>query len=108
MTNNMTDKALELGLFTAQSKARKLLQEIEERKLIRTGISESLLSQEIYELAFELFNTKKHWHKRIVRTGQNSVLAFSADPPDRVLETEDLVYLDLGPVFDEFEGDIGK
>ena len=96
------------GLIEAQHKAKRLLREIEDRKLITPGISEKKITEKIYQLAFDLFGTKKHWHKRIVRAGENTVFPYKADPPDRQLQEGDLVYLDLGPVFDEFEGDIGK
>ena len=99
---------LEQGLLDAQSKAKQLLREIEDKNLIVVGVSESEITEKIYQLAFELFGTKKHWHKRIVRSGENTVLAYSANPPDRILQNGDLVYVDLGPVFDEFEADIGK
>lgn len=95
-------------LLQSQKKARQLLKEIEHRELIRTGVTESKVTEEIYDLALNVFGTKKHWHKRLVRTGPNAVLSYHANPPDRMLEKNDLVYVDLGPVFDEFEGDIGK
>ncbi len=98
----------EENLLKSQSKARELLKEIEKRKLIRIGVTESQITNEIYDLALDVFGTKKHWHKRLVRTGPNAVLSYKANPPDRILEKNDLVYVDLGPVFDEFEGDIGK
>lgn len=98
----------EKQLLESQQKARYLLNEIEKRKFLTIGTTEKEITDQIYDLAFELFGTTKHWHKRIVRTGLNSALSFKANPPGRVLEESDLVYLDLGPVFDEVEGDIGK
>jgi Xaa-Pro aminopeptidase len=99
---------LDRQLLEAQRKARKLLEEIENRKLIAIGSTEKDITDRIYDLAFELFGTKKHWHKRIVRSGPNTVYSYKVDPPNLELKAEDLVYLDLGPVFDQFEGDIGK
>jgi Xaa-Pro dipeptidase len=99
---------LDRGLLEAQNKARQLLKQIEERKLLKIGSTEREVTDQIYDLALDLYGTKKHWHKRIVRTGANSVLTFQVNPPDLTLQKNDLVYLDLGPVFDEFEGDIGK
>jgi Xaa-Pro dipeptidase len=98
----------EENLLKSQNKAKELLREIEERKLIKIGVTESAITKEIYNIALEVFGTKKHWHKRLVRTGPNAVLSYKAEPPDRAVEENDLVYVDLGPVFDEFEGDIGK
>jgi len=99
---------LDKGLLDAQNKAKQLLAVIKNKNFITVGVSESEITEKIYQLAFDLFGTKKHWHTRIVRAGVNTVLAYNANPPDRVLQDGDLVYLDLGPVFDEFEGDIGK
>lgn len=104
----IANSALEIGLLDAQSKAKQLLCAIEEKNLIVVGASENEITEKIYQLAYELFGSKKHWHKRIVRTGENTVFAYSANPPNLTLQDGDLVYLDLGPIFDEFEGDIGK
>jgi Xaa-Pro dipeptidase len=102
--NTQLDKELAL----AQDKARQLLRAIEERRLIEIGATEKQVSDRIYDLAFALFGTRKHWHKRVVRTGQNTFYSYKIDPPDLPIKDGDLVYLDLGPVFDDFEGDIGK
>jgi len=99
---------LDKGLSEAQQKARDLLEQIENRKILSIGATEKELTEQIYQLAFDLYGVTKHWHKRIVRTGVNSILSFSANPPDLTIQENDLVYLDLGPVFDEFEGDVGK
>jgi Xaa-Pro aminopeptidase len=99
---------LDKGLFEAQQKARQLLKLVEEKGFLKIGATEKEVTEQIYELALEKFGTKKHWHKRIVRTGTNSILSFDFNPPDQTIQENDLVYLDLGPVFDEYEGDIGK
>lgn len=104
----ITTSVLEEGLLRARGKALQLLQEIEKNNLIVAGVSETEINEKIYQLAFDLFGTKKHWHKRIVRAGKNTVFPYSDNPPVLTLQEGDLVYLDLGPVFDEFEGDIGK
>lgn len=41
-------------LRAAQKKAERLFHEVEERELIRAGIPESQLNQEIYDLAKEM------------------------------------------------------
>jgi Xaa-Pro dipeptidase len=51
---------------------------------------------------------KKHWHKRIVRSGPNTVCIFAENPPVREIAAGDTVFLDLGPVFDEWEADVGR
>ena len=54
------------------------------------------------------FGVEKHWHRRIVRSGPNSVTTAGDHPPVRIIEADDIVYLDLGPVFGGWEADIGK
>jgi hypothetical protein len=54
------------------------------------------------------FGVKKHWQKRIVRSGPNTVCIFAENPPVREIAAGDTVFLDLGPVFDEWEADVGR
>ncbi len=49
-----------------------------------------------------------HWHRRIVRAGENTLLPFRERPPDRVIDDGDIVFLDLGPIFEEWEADFGR
>lgn len=95
-------------LLEAQQKAKDLLVLIENNKYLQAGKSEQEISDQIFVLAKEKFGISKHWHKRIVRTGINTVFNYKANPENRIIEENDLVYVDLGPVFEEFEGDIGK
>lgn len=95
-------------LLSAQQKAWDLLALVEENKLVKIGSSEQEITDQIFELAKSEFGITKHWHKRIVRAGINSILNSKANPENRVIEFNDLVYVDLGPVFEEFEGDVGK
>jgi Xaa-Pro dipeptidase len=95
-------------LRTAQSKAEQLFHEVETRGLIRAGISESQLNQEIYDLAKEMYGISTYWHKRIVRAGANTLLPYADNPPDHTLGEDDILFLDLGPVFEEYEADFGR
>jgi Xaa-Pro dipeptidase len=61
-------------LETAQKKAENLFHEIKKRRLIRPGILESQLNEEIYSLAKQMYGTTTYWHKRIVRAGSNTLL----------------------------------
>ena len=56
-------------LIDAQTKAIQLFDEITDRGLVRPGAGEKQLSDEIRDLAAEMFGTTKFWHKRIVRSG---------------------------------------
>lgn len=94
-------------LQSAQDKAVSLFEEIE-RTLIRPGISEKDLSKEVFELAAERFGVEKHWHKRVIRSGPNTLFPYAENPPDRVIQEDDILFVDLGPVFEAWEADFGR
>ena len=96
------------NLLAAEEKAKQLFLEIEDRGWIEAGISEIDLSNKIFDLAFEMFQTKKHWHKRIVRSGSNTLLPYSKNPPNRVIDQDDILFFDFGPVFEQWEADLGR
>ncbi|GGG96012.1 aminopeptidase P family protein [Silvibacterium dinghuense] len=85
-----------------------LFHEVEARGLMRAGITESQLNQEIYDLAKEMYGISTYWHKRIVRAGANTLLPYAENPPDHTLGEDDILFLDLGPVFEEYEADFGR
>ena len=95
-------------LLDAQDKAAQLFDEIERREMIRAGIGEQDLSDQIHKLAGELFGVTRHWHRRIVRAGENTLQPFREHPPDRVIADDDIVFLDFGPIFEEWEADFGR
>jgi Xaa-Pro aminopeptidase len=95
-------------LRIAQNKAEQLFHEVKTRGLIRAGIAESQLNQEIYDLAKEMYGISTYWHKRIVRAGANTLLPYADNPPDRTIGEDDILFLDLGPVFEEYEADFGR
>jgi Xaa-Pro dipeptidase len=95
-------------LLAAERKAEALLSAIETRGLVRPGRTETEVDQDIYELAEQSFGVRQHWHKRIVRSGPNTVRIFAENPPVRAITEDDTVFLDLGPVFDEWEADVGR
>ena len=101
--NNTKTKLLE-----AEAKALDLFCETEERNWIVPGVSEDDLSKKIHELAFEMFHTKTHWHKRIVRSGKNTLLPYSKNPPNRIIRADDILFFDFGPVFERWEADLGR
>ena len=88
-------------LIEAEAKAKDLFHETVKRDWISPGISEDELSKKIHALAFEMFQTKTHWHKRIVRSGKNTLLPYSKNPPNRVLSEDDILFFDFGPVFEK-------
>ena len=95
-------------LLDAQAKAVLLFDTIVERGLITAGVREVAASNAIRDLAAEMFGTTKYWHKRIVRAGANTLLPYRENPPDREIGTDDIIFADFGPIFEQFEADFGR
>jgi Xaa-Pro dipeptidase len=95
-------------LLDAEQKAAQMFDEIERRGMIRPGAGEQELSDDIRDLAAEMFGVTRYWHRRIVRAGENTLQPFQEHPPDRVIADDDIVFLDLGPIFEEWEADFGR
>lgn len=96
------------GLLGAQINAKRLFEEVAERKLVRPGISESEINESVYQLAQQMFGITRYWHKRIVRAGRNTLQPYDENPPDLTVSDDDIVFLDLGPVFEDWEADFGR
>jgi Xaa-Pro dipeptidase len=94
-------------LIEAEEKAWQLFKAIEERGLIVSGKTEKQLNAEIYTLAKEQFGIEKFWHKRIVRAGKNTLQPYNENPPDLILRDDEILFFDFGPLFEEWEADIG-
>ncbi len=95
-------------LLDAQAHAVRLFDEVMDRGLIAAGVGERAASDEIRDLAADMFGVKRHWHKRIVRAGPNTLEPYRRNPPDRLIEADDIVFFDFGPVFEEWEADFGR
>jgi Xaa-Pro dipeptidase len=106
MNKSLADRSA--ALRQAQTKANELFRAVETRGLIRANVLESQLNQEIYDLAQEMFGISTYWHKRIVRAGHNTLAPYDENPPDLTVGEDDILFLDLGPVFEEWEADFGK
>lgn len=102
------DSERRAALEAAETRALGLFAAIERDGLVRAGRSESDVEDDIRELAAREFGVERHWHRRIVRSGLNSVTTAGDHPPARMIDESDIVYLDLGPVFGGWEADIGK
>jgi hypothetical protein len=95
-------------LIYAENVALALFLEIENRQLIVAGKDEDTLNDEIFQLAKELFNIEKHWHKRIVRSGENTLHPYKVNPPNRVFQADDILFFDFGPIIEKWEADLGR
>jgi Xaa-Pro dipeptidase len=96
------------ALLQAQEKADQLFKQVEARAVIRPNVLESRINQDIYDLAQKMFGISTYWHKRIVRAGTNTLAPYDENPPDLTIGEDDIVFLDLGPVFEEWEADFGR
>jgi Xaa-Pro dipeptidase len=97
-----------LQLIGAEKKAAQLFNQIDNRGLICPGKSENDLNAEIFNLAFELYGIKKYWHKRIVRAGKNTLKPYNENPDNLIIQEDDILFIDFGPIFDEWEADYGR
>ena len=109
MTAPIEDEGVRAAkLVSAQSKAVELFAAVETRGLITAGVTEVHASNAIRDVAAELFGVNRFWHKRIVRAGPNTLHPYEANPPDRVIEPDDIVFCDFGPIFEQWEADFGR
>lgn len=108
----LSDTEIRAGLEAAETRGTAMFDAIERAGLVAPDKTEKELDDEIYILATRDFGVNIHWHRRVVRVGANTVCTFYDDPPIRTIQPDDIVYLDLGPVFasgnDQWEADIGR
>jgi Xaa-Pro aminopeptidase len=95
-------------LLEAHGQAVDLFAAVTELDILRPGVSDSEASAAIRRLAAERFGVSRHWHKRIVRSGENTLQPYQENPPDRTMTDDDIVFADFGPVFDGWEADFGR
>src|SRR6202050_3257956 len=103
-----SEESLAAGLLDAQAKAQALFAAIETQNLIRSGVKESEINESVYALAGSMYGIERYWHKRIVRAGRNTLAPYDENPPDLTVGEDDILFLDLGPVFEEWEADFGR
>jgi len=95
-------------LILAEQKAKELFSAVEDRGLIVPGKSERALAEEIVGLADRHFGIAGYWHKKIVRAGVNTLHPYNGNPSDRIIQEDDILFLDFGPVFEGWEADFGR
>ena len=95
-------------LIEAEQKALQLFNTIEEKKIIAAGKTEKEINTEIFKLADELYGIKKYWHKRIIRAGANTLKPYDENPPDLMVQEDDILFIDFGPIFEDYEADFGR
>lgn len=107
LTTNLVNDAKQ-KLLRAEQKTKELFNAVAERGLIVPGKTEQELSAEVVKLAKQLFGIDEYWHKKIVRTGANTLQSYSGNPPDLVIQNDDILFLDFGPIFEGWEADLGR
>jgi Xaa-Pro aminopeptidase len=95
-------------LLHAQYISLQFFKAIEENNLIIAGKSEEQLNIEVCDLALKKFGIEKHWHKKIVRSGKNTLAIYPDNPPNRIIDKDDILFIDLGPIVEGYEADIGR
>jgi Xaa-Pro aminopeptidase len=109
MVEVIDDEAVRAArLLDAQAKAEELFAAVEERGIVAPGVTEVAASDAIRDLAARLFGVSRFWHKRIVRSGVNTLEPYRSNPPNRTITADDIVFLDFGPIFEEWEADFGR
>ena len=96
------------ALLAAERKALDLLDAIEAAGLIAPGRTELEVERDIFTIAARDHGVTDHWHDRVVRAGINTLLVAGDAAPDRIIAEDDIVFLDLGPVFGGWEADVGR
>ena len=96
------------NLIEAEKKAANLFLEIESQGLLEPGKSEKEINHSIFDLAFKMYGIKKYWHKRIVRCGKNTLQPYNENPENLILQKDDILFIDFGPIFEEWEADFGR
>lgn len=96
------------ALTVAEDRAFRLLDAIEAAGIVAAGRSELEIERDIFTIASRDFGVTEHWHDRVVRAGVNTLCVAGEEAPDRIVAEDDIVFLDLGPVFGEWEADVGR
>jgi Xaa-Pro dipeptidase len=108
MTDAMIDTDRRAALEAAEAKALAMFDAIEAAGLVAPGRTEGEVARDIFALAEARFGVAQHWHRQIVRTGANTLTTASDYPDELTIAADDTVYVDLGPVFEAWEADIGR
>jgi len=106
--NTSSRSAIRAELEAAEARGVAMFDAIERADFLKPGRLETDIDNNIRMLAERDFGVTVNWHKRIVRTGPNTIRTFHEKPDVRMIEPEDTVYLDLGPVFEDWEADLGR
>jgi hypothetical protein len=102
------DKMTKTKLDYSEMIAGELFKLVEKNNLIVAGKTEQQLNDEVVKLAKDKFGIEQHWHKKIVRCGANTTAIYPDNPPNLIVQKDDLVILDFGVVVDGWESDYAR
>ena len=92
-------------LYEAREVARTLTYEL--AALLRPGMTEADAHRMYKELSAK-HKVEKQWHPAKLRFGPNTVKSFREESDPHVLQEEDVVFIDIGPVIYGHEADYGE
>lgn len=93
-------------LRTARDKALAVIEKVAAE--IRPGMVESEVNA-LLHAAQRSLGGEKNWHPPQIRFGANTLLPFGKKgEKDVPLKSDDIFFLDIGPLFDGHEGDVGR
>ena len=95
-------------LIEAEKVAVDIFELAQSSGLIKAGKTEKELNNDLFQLAMEQFNIQKHWHKRIVRSGANTLFPYKENPPNLTIQEDDILFFDFGPILEDWEADLGR
>ena len=93
-------------LFAIRAKTLEAVNRIAEQ--VHVGMVEEDANQ-MAIATLQAMGTRQGWHKPFVRFGANTIKTFGADSdPGIKLGKDDIYFIDIGPVWDGYEGDAGN
>lgn len=93
-------------LLRARDKTLRVIELAAEQ--IRPGITE-IQARELVQEIQSREGASKSWHPPQIRFGQNTVLPFGQKGKEAVvLAQNDIFFFDIGPIFSDHEGDVGR
>jgi methionine aminopeptidase len=107
-TTSPKETTMKEKLLAAEKISQQLFEEIEKNNLIVPGKTERQLNEEVSKLAYEKFGIENHWHKKIIRTGKNTMAIYNDNPPDLTIQKDDILFIDYGIIADGWESDFAK
>ena len=93
------------SLYRARTVARDITYELS--SLIRPGMTEAD-AHALYKELSKKFGVQKQWHPAKLRFGTNTTKNFSEASDSYVLKSDDIYFIDIGPIVEGHEADYGE